>query len=113
MSSFEHFWALLSTHGVIPNKWHEAEELWGTFTLEQQRQIYRVVRDKIRARKFVNYNPVIAIMNNAPQTTRAEPVNYNGKNIPAGVQVFSAKYKGSWGMYTQADIERFGMEKAG
>ena len=113
METFIFIWELLNTHGVVPSKRAEAAELWATFSIEQQRIIYRRIRDKIRQGKFVDYNPANAIRDNAPKTTRAEPINYNGKNIPAGVQVYSAKYNGAWGMYTQADIERFGMEKAG
>ena len=112
MSPFEHFWALLSTHGVIPNKRRDAEKLWARFDLQQQREIYRAVRDKLRAKKFVNYDPVIAIMNNTPKCAQKQPTNYRGKAIPARLQVFSAKYNGVWGMYTQADIDKYGLEKA-
>ena len=64
MTSFDFLWQLLESHGVIPNKKEEAARLWNTFTLDEQRRIYKSIRDKIREGKFVNYNPVIAINNN-------------------------------------------------
>ena len=112
MSPFEHFWTLLSSHGVIPSKRRAAEEVWDTFNLQQQREIYRAVRDKINAKKFVNYDPVIAIMNNAPKLVR-EPTNYNRRALP-DEPVCIAKWKGSWGTYTVREAQEYGMEiKAG
>jgi len=35
------------------------------------------------------------------------PTNYNGRAIPDGLKVFSAKYNGEWGMYTQEDIDNY------
>ena len=92
---------------------------WSSMNEAQQRRVYRLLQST-KEQGELNPNPYYAL-NDAMQedeqqqakAPKVEPVNYNGKNIPAGVQVFSAKYKGSWGMYTQADIERFGMEKAG
>ena len=112
MSSFDYFWLLLETHGVIPNKKRKAEEDWNQYPLEVQRYIYRCIRDKIRAGKFVNYDPVLAIMNNLPPRKQPEPTNYRGRVIPTGLKVYSAKWNGSFGMYTAEDIARFGMEIA-
>ena len=38
------------------------------------------------------------------------PYDYNGHEIPAGTQVFSAAYNGAWGMYTQKDIDDYKLE---
>ena len=38
-----------------------------------------------------------------------EPHNYRGELIPPGVQVFSAKWKGKFGMYTALDIKLYQM----
>lgn len=108
-STFVHIWNLLVSHGVVPSEIHEAEEYWKGFTLDEQRAIYAAIRNKIRAGKFVNYHPVLAIRDNAPKKTQQGPTNYRGQTIPSGVQVFSAKYNGSWGMYTQDDIDKFHM----
>ena len=67
MKSFDYLWQMLDQHGVIERYKGEAAALWDRFTLEQQRQIYRSIRDNIRAGKFVNYNPVKAIRDNVPK----------------------------------------------
>ena len=53
MNSFDFLWQLLEQHGVIPSKKQEAISLWNTLPLQQQRQIYRCIRDKIQAGKFL------------------------------------------------------------
>ena len=68
--TFVHMWNLLVSHGVVPDEIHEAEEEWNKYSLQQQRDIYRSIRDKIRAGKFVNYHPVLAIKENAPKAPR-------------------------------------------
>lgn len=65
--SFYYLWALLVEHGAIPNKKNECEQLWNSFSLEHKRQIYTNLRAKIRQGKFVNYNPVQAVKDNAPR----------------------------------------------
>ena len=67
METFVFLWSLLESHGVVPSKKDECARLWATFTLEQQRQIYRSIRDKLRAGKFVHFNPVKAVQENAPK----------------------------------------------
>ena len=67
METFVFLWQLLESHGVVPGKQEECARLWATFSLEQQRHIYRAIRDKLRAGKFVHYNPVKAVQENAPK----------------------------------------------
>ena len=67
METFDYFWQLLETHGVVPNRRIEAANLWSRYSLEQQRYIYRRVRDKIREGKFVHFDPILAIRENSPK----------------------------------------------
>ena len=67
MNSFDFLWQLLDEHGAIPNLKAEASLLWNTFAIDEQRAIYRNIKAKISAGKFVNYNPVKAIRDNAPK----------------------------------------------
>ena len=76
METFNFIWLLLESHGVVPGKQHEAAQLWATFTTEQQREIYRTIRDKIQAGKFVHYNPVIALRENAPKQQQQQILSY-------------------------------------
>ena len=68
--TFVHICKLLTDHGIVPDEIHDAEEEWNKYSLDQQRAIYRAIRDKIRAGKFVNYHPVLAIKENAPRAPR-------------------------------------------
>ncbi len=68
--NFCHIWALLKSHGVVPSEEQQAHSVWNTYNLDQQRAIYRTIRDKIRAGKFVNYHPHLAIRENAPKAPR-------------------------------------------
>ena len=67
---FCHIWDLLLMHGVVPSEKQQAQNAWNTYTLDQKRAIYRAIRDKIRAGKFVNYHPHLAIRDNAPKAPR-------------------------------------------
>ena len=78
MNSFYFLWQLVEKHGGVANNYKvEAAQLWDTFSLEQQRYIYRCIRDKLRAGKFVNYNPVLAIKENAPKQRPVEKLSPN------------------------------------
>jgi len=76
METFVFLWQLLESHGVVPGKKEECARLWATFTLEQQRHIYRSIRDKLQAGKFVNYNPVYAVRENAPKRQPPQVLSY-------------------------------------
>ena len=67
METFVFLWALLESHGVVPGRKEACAALWATFDLQQQRFIYRSIRDKLRAGKFVHYDPVKAVKENAPK----------------------------------------------
>ena len=41
-----------------------------------------------------------------------KPTNYRGQEQPRDKPIFSAKFNGEWGMYTEADIVAFNMERA-
>ena len=73
--TFVHMLRLLISHGVVPSEIHDAEEEWNKYSLEQQRAIYRSIRDKIRAGKFVNYHPVLAIRDNVPKPPRVQIIS--------------------------------------
>ncbi len=78
MSSFDFLWQLVQNHGSVAEV-HKAElaRVWDGYTLEQQRAIYRSIRDKLRADKFVNYNPVRAVQENAPRAKPPQTLSFN------------------------------------
>ncbi len=55
MSTFDFLWQLVANHGgVAENYKTELARVWAEYSLEEQRFIYRSIRDKLRADKFVN-----------------------------------------------------------
>ena len=76
MNSFDFLWQMLDKHGVIERLKADCVRLWDTYTLEQQREIYSSIRAKLRAGKFVNYNPVKAVRDNAPKPKPSQILSY-------------------------------------
>ena len=115
MNSFDYLWQLIKDHGRIC-EWHktEASRVWDGYTLDEQRAIYRSIRDKLHAGKFVHYNPVIAIQENAPKRVVAEPhILSNDEQtscLEAGVPMVVVKWKGRFPVVTKADALRFGLK---
>ena len=77
MTSFDYLWQMLDKHGVIERYKGDCFDLWNTFSLSQQRLIYRSIRDKIRAGKFVNYNPVKAVRDNIPAQPMIQVLSFS------------------------------------
>ena len=68
MSTFDFLWQLVANHGGVAEHYKaELARVRDGYTLEQQRHIYRSIRDKLRTGKFVSYNPVRAVQENAPK----------------------------------------------
>ena len=78
MSSFDFLWLLVEKHGSIAEFYKtDLARVWEENTLDQQRYIYRCIRDKLRAGKFVNYNPVKAVRENAPKPPIIKIISYD------------------------------------
>lgn len=61
MTSFEYLWALLEPKKEYEPVRNRCLRLWETFPLEQQRRIYRTIRERKKESLFVDYNPLFAI----------------------------------------------------
>ena len=77
MTSFDYLWQMLYNHGVIERYKTDCARIWGGYTLEQQRYIYRSIRNNLRAGRFVNYNPIKAIQDNAPKRKPPQTLTFN------------------------------------
>lgn len=64
---FEQLIGLLNTRPIVPGKTAECLRLWESLNARQQQQIYETIRSKLQAGKFVHYDPVKAIRDNAPK----------------------------------------------
>jgi len=65
---FEDLIRTLSTRPMVPGRTAECLRLWETFSEQQQQSIYNTICSKLQAGKFVHYDPVKAIQENAPKT---------------------------------------------
>lgn len=61
---FIEIWKVLYKHGSTEWKKDECEQLWNTYTPQQQQQLYDTITDKINNKKFVHFNPVRALQEN-------------------------------------------------
>ena len=86
---FENFFKLVETHGSVAN-YHkdECREIWSRLSIEDQNSIFNAIDNKLRAGKFVHFNPVMAIRDNKPRApvwkilSYDEYVKLKGTDIP-------------------------------
>ena len=108
-------WQKLYANGASSKQEEGTRRYWVTLTPEQQESVFTAITQKLEKGKFVWYDPIRAIQENLRRKgkqAQSGPTDYNHRALP-DVPVFSAKYNGEWGMYTQEDIDKYGMEKAG
>ena len=65
MILFQDVWRLLRAHGSSNKREEECRLLWGTFPPEMQQCIYKTIQTKLTRNKFVHYDPLRAIRENA------------------------------------------------
>lgn len=65
MIEFNEVWQLLRQHGSSAKRETECAALWATYNPTQQTRIYTTIREKLRQHKFVHYDPLRALRENA------------------------------------------------
>ena len=108
MISFNQLWPLFLSRGALASQYDEAEQLWNTYSPDQQQHIYDTLSQKLRDGRFVHFIPAIAIRENLPRQQRAFlllPTNYAGKPLPRGFEFYFADYNGHRGLYKREDVE--------
>lgn len=104
---FETYWQLIEGDAKFADRKTATEELWNAHP-EKHQGIIQWLRKRGAYKKR---NPYFFILDWEVKEAKSGPTNYNGRALPK-VPVFSAKYNGQWGMYTQADIDKYGLERA-
>ena len=109
---FDKIWQPLYRHGSSDRYKAEAAALWARLTPDQQQHVYDAITAKLAANRWLQFDPVRAISEHIPpaKPSRPEPKNYQGRALPAGKIVVSAKYNGVWGFYTLEDAEAHNMQ---
>ena len=111
--TWEDMWTVLHEHGAGWRKEEGTKRYWETLSEEQQAHAYTTITKKLADGLFVHYDPIQAIKEtlwSLAETKDADPTNYQGRALPAGKIVVSAKYNGVWGFYTLEDAEAHGMQ---
>lgn len=65
METFNELWLLLREHGSSNKREQECAALWASYPPALQQQIYDAIRIKLAQKKFVHYDPLRAIRENA------------------------------------------------
>ena len=108
MIEFEDFWTAYNPEPEFNNR-HAATQLeWDKCSQEKQQTIMNWLE---RHRPPQGRNPYFFVQDFAVRKVTGIPTDYNGRKLPKS-PVFSAKYNGKWGMYTQTDIDKYGLERA-
>jgi hypothetical protein len=75
MNDFQQLWALLRQHGSSAKRETECTALWATYPPDLQQRIYATIRTKLEQGKFVHYDPVRALEENA-RPPRQQTLSY-------------------------------------
>jgi hypothetical protein len=65
MCTFNNLWALLRQHGSSAMRENECEQLWDSYSPELQQRLFDTIRLKLAKGKFVHYDPIRAMNDNA------------------------------------------------
>ena len=106
-TDFESYWAAITADNKFEDRKEAAREEWTKYP-EKHVPIMQWLK---KHGSYPGRNPFFFIQDFKVRRSKGQPTNYRGQIIPPGVQVFSAKYNGTWGMYTQEDIDAFGLER--
>ena len=75
MNDFQPVWALLREHGSSAKRETECAALWASYTPEVQQRVYDTIRSKLEQGKFVHYDPLRAMEENA-RPPRRQTLSY-------------------------------------
>ncbi len=75
MNDFQPLWALLREHGSSAKRETECAALWASYTPEVQQRVYDAIRSKLEQGKFVHYDPLRAMEENA-RPPRLQTLSY-------------------------------------
>ena len=111
---FEIVWQALVEHGSSRKNREAVKRFWNTLSPVQQNAAADNIPRKVREGKFVQYDPIRAIKENCRPYQMPEPENLNRtskyETMVRKVPLVSASYNGTFGIYTLAEAEQFGMQ---
>ena len=72
MYTFYEIWTLLEPKAEYANLINKCKELWESFSPEKQQEIFLKIEKKKLEKKFVDYNPLLAIRNNSIERSKPQ-----------------------------------------
>lgn len=84
---------------------------WERYTPEQQQALLDAIRKgyNVKGNFQFTVEDWLREQSQAAPDTQGEPINYNFRDPPSE-PTYIACYKGEWGLYTRADIEKFNLK---
>ena len=113
MVTFTDLWRLLYDHGSSNYYKHDCNQIFESLEPARRQRLYDNIDGKLRAGKFVSFNPLEAIHDNMPrklQPKANEPTNYNGARSFPDEPLVIAKYGNAAGIYTLREAKLYGMQ---
>lgn len=111
---FEIVWQALVENGTSKRNHDATERFWNTLSQKQKDLVFKNIPRKVTEGKFVQYDPIRAIKENSRQYQLPQPENLNMTSkfdtLVKTVPLVSAAYNGTFGIYTLAEAEQFGMD---
>ena len=104
-TDFETYWTTINPDNDMPDRYEAAQEEWNNHPEKH----VPIMRWLAKHGAYKGRNPYFFIQDFKVRTPAATPTDYNNRPLP-NVPVFSAKYNGKWGMFTQEDIDKFHLE---
>ena len=65
MRSFFELWTLLEPKAEYANLFGHCKQLWDSWSADKQEEVFLKIENKKIEKKFVDYNPLLALRNNA------------------------------------------------
>ena len=103
---FNDYWRAMNPLPMYDNRKMAAKKVW-----DEHPEKHQAIMTWLQKHgDYPERNPYFFILDFTPPRPLGQPHNYRGEQIPAGVQVFSAKYNEAWGMYTREDIKKYHLQ---
>ena len=103
---FNDYWRAMNPQTKWDNRKMAAKKVW-----DEHPEKHRAIMEWLGQHgDYPERNPYFFILDFTPPRPLGQPHNYRGEMIPAGIQVISAKYNDSWGMYTPDDIIKYHLQ---
>jgi len=67
MITFFEIWTILEPKAEYANLFRHCKQLWDSWSSEKQEEVFLKIEKKKTERKFVDYNPLLALRNNASE----------------------------------------------